>query len=74
MLSFYFFPPIFNVIGWSLVSLMLCFSSFQDCGWKGWGEISYGGYKSVKRARAAEVLVYKLKSSDCASAIAFHNM
>ncbi|ESW07027.1 hypothetical protein PHAVU_010G096000 [Phaseolus vulgaris] len=28
-----------------------------DCGWKGWGEISYGGYECVKRAKAAEYLV-----------------
>ncbi|OMP00439.1 hypothetical protein COLO4_12678 [Corchorus olitorius] len=27
------------------------------CGWKGWGEISYGGYECVKRAKAAEFLV-----------------
>ncbi|XP_022870762.1 uncharacterized protein LOC111390006 isoform X2 [Olea europaea var. sylvestris] len=35
---------------------MLVLSS-KDCGWKGWGEISYGGYESVKRAKAAEFLV-----------------
>lgn len=29
----------------------------KKCGWKGWGEISYGGYECVKRARAAEYLV-----------------
>lgn len=29
----------------------------KDCGWKGWGEISYGGYECVKRAKAAEYLV-----------------
>ncbi|KAF4386738.1 hypothetical protein F8388_006693 [Cannabis sativa] len=29
----------------------------KDCGWKGWGEISYGGYECVKRAEAAEFLV-----------------
>ncbi|KAK3194803.1 hypothetical protein Dsin_026113 [Dipteronia sinensis] len=29
----------------------------QDCGWKGWGEISYGGQECVKRAKAAEFLV-----------------
>uniref|UniRef100_A0A5B6YVI6 Uncharacterized protein n=1 Tax=Davidia involucrata TaxID=16924 RepID=A0A5B6YVI6_DAVIN len=29
----------------------------KDCGWKGWGEISYGGYECVKRANAAEFLV-----------------
>lgn len=29
----------------------------KDCGWKGWGEISYGGYKCVERAKAAEYLV-----------------
>ncbi|KAK4848518.1 hypothetical protein QYF36_014014 [Acer negundo] len=29
----------------------------QDRGWKGWGEISYGGQECVKRAKAAEFLV-----------------
>ncbi|XP_068640274.1 uncharacterized protein [Aristolochia californica] len=29
----------------------------KDCGWKGWGEISYGGHECVKRAQAAEFLV-----------------
>ncbi|XP_051130885.1 uncharacterized protein LOC127251285 [Andrographis paniculata] len=29
----------------------------KDCGWKGWGEISYGGLKSIQRAKAAEFLV-----------------
>ncbi|XP_075668197.1 uncharacterized protein LOC142638082 [Castanea sativa] len=29
----------------------------KDCGWKGWGEISYGGSECVKRAQAAEFLV-----------------
>ncbi|GAU36592.1 hypothetical protein TSUD_362620 [Trifolium subterraneum] len=29
----------------------------KDCGWKGWGEISYGGYECVERAKAAEYLV-----------------
>ncbi|KAL7593529.1 hypothetical protein Lser_V15G31633 [Lactuca serriola] len=29
----------------------------KDCGWKGWGEISYGGYKCIERAKAAEFLV-----------------
>ncbi|XP_034203945.1 uncharacterized protein LOC117618494 isoform X2 [Prunus dulcis] len=29
----------------------------KDYGWKGWGEISYGGYECVKRAKAAEFLV-----------------
>ncbi|XP_062154269.1 uncharacterized protein LOC133862458 [Alnus glutinosa] len=29
----------------------------KDCGWKGWGEISYGGSVCVKRAKAAEFLV-----------------
>ncbi|XP_062087193.1 uncharacterized protein LOC133794027 [Humulus lupulus] len=36
---------------------MCCCQNFQDCGWKGWGEISYGGYECVKRAKAAEFLV-----------------
>ncbi|RRT56698.1 hypothetical protein B296_00016451 [Ensete ventricosum] len=30
---------------------------FQDCGWKGWGEISYGGFGCIRRAEAAEYLV-----------------
>ncbi|KAL3349025.1 hypothetical protein AABB24_022264 [Solanum stoloniferum] len=29
----------------------------KDKGWKGWGEISYGGYQCVKRAKAADFLV-----------------
>ncbi|KAF8379471.1 hypothetical protein HHK36_028907 [Tetracentron sinense] len=29
----------------------------KDYGWKGWGEISYGGYGCVERAKAAEFLV-----------------
>ncbi|KAJ4824881.1 hypothetical protein Tsubulata_007187 [Turnera subulata] len=29
----------------------------KNCGWKAWGEISYGGYECVKRAKAAEYLV-----------------
>ncbi|XP_077223520.1 propionyl-CoA carboxylase [Tasmannia lanceolata] len=29
----------------------------KDCGWKGWGEISYGGHGCIKRAEAAEFLV-----------------
>ncbi|KAL6128750.1 hypothetical protein ACLB2K_072105 [Fragaria x ananassa] len=29
----------------------------KDYGWKGWGEISYGGYECVQRAKAAEFLV-----------------
>ncbi|KAG9441140.1 hypothetical protein H6P81_016994 [Aristolochia fimbriata] len=29
----------------------------KDCGWKGWGEISYGGFECVSRAQAAEFLV-----------------
>ncbi|XP_074273039.1 uncharacterized protein LOC141596705 isoform X2 [Silene latifolia] len=29
----------------------------KESGWKGWGEISYGGYQCVKRARLAEYLV-----------------
>lgn len=40
-----------------LLYLMSKCSCSQDCGWKGWGEISYGGYESVKRAKAAEFLV-----------------
>ncbi|KAG0491581.1 hypothetical protein HPP92_004979 [Vanilla planifolia] len=28
-----------------------------ECGWKGWGEISYGGHKSLLRAEAADFLV-----------------
>lgn len=29
----------------------------KDCGWKGWGEISYGGHEAIKRAKASEFLV-----------------
>ncbi|KAH9618242.1 hypothetical protein KSS87_001646 [Heliosperma pusillum] len=29
----------------------------KESGWKGWGEISYGGHQCVKRARLAEYLV-----------------
>lgn len=29
----------------------------KDKGWKGWGEISYGGFQCVKRAKAADFLV-----------------
>ncbi|CAN4125683.1 unnamed protein product [Withania somnifera] len=29
----------------------------KDKGWKGWGEISYGGYQCVKHAKAADSLV-----------------
>ncbi|WJX92698.1 hypothetical protein P8452_74303 [Trifolium repens] len=29
----------------------------KDCGWKGWGEISYGGYECIERAKAADYLV-----------------
>ncbi|KAI4328767.1 hypothetical protein L6164_021099 [Bauhinia variegata] len=29
----------------------------KENGWKGWGEISYGGYECVERAKAAEFLV-----------------
>uniref|UniRef100_A0A7N0T2B0 Uncharacterized protein n=1 Tax=Kalanchoe fedtschenkoi TaxID=63787 RepID=A0A7N0T2B0_KALFE len=29
----------------------------EECGWKGWGEISYGGFQCVKRAEAAQFLV-----------------
>lgn len=35
----------------------LGFSRLQDTGWKGWGEISYGGCESMQRAKAAEFLV-----------------
>ncbi|KAJ7007636.1 hypothetical protein NC653_006616 [Populus alba x Populus x berolinensis] len=44
------------VFGCFLSSFYLI-SFYQDCGWKGWGEISYGGYECVKRAKAAEYLV-----------------
>ncbi|GER46411.1 T1N6.18 protein [Striga asiatica] len=30
----------------------------KECGWKGWGEISYGGYQSIQRAEAAAFLVW----------------
>ncbi|CAH2039334.1 unnamed protein product [Thlaspi arvense] len=29
----------------------------KECGWKGWGEISYGGHGSMQRAKASEFLV-----------------
>ncbi|AEE27333.1 propionyl-CoA carboxylase [Arabidopsis thaliana] len=29
----------------------------KECGWKGWGEISYGGNGSIQRAKASEFLV-----------------
>ncbi|KAK1267622.1 hypothetical protein QJS04_geneDACA000460 [Acorus gramineus] len=29
----------------------------KECGWKAWGEISYGGYGCVQRAEAADFLV-----------------
>ncbi|KAK8951235.1 hypothetical protein KSP39_PZI004789 [Platanthera zijinensis] len=29
----------------------------SECGWKGWGEISYGGYKCLQRAETADFLV-----------------
>ncbi|XP_073045144.1 uncharacterized protein [Primulina eburnea] len=35
---------------------LLCLGS-KDSGWKGWGEISYGGHESIQRAKAAEFLV-----------------
>eukprot|EP00249_Psilotum_nudum_P006970 c20205_g1_i2 orf=140-2077(+) len=35
---------------------LLCIVA-KECGWKGWGEISYGGPACIKRAAAAEYLV-----------------
>ncbi|XP_010055176.2 uncharacterized protein LOC104443465 isoform X2 [Eucalyptus grandis] len=29
----------------------------KDAGWKGWGEISYGGFECINRAKAAEIMV-----------------
>uniref|UniRef100_A0A1J3D3X9 DUF1446 domain-containing protein n=1 Tax=Noccaea caerulescens TaxID=107243 RepID=A0A1J3D3X9_NOCCA len=29
----------------------------KECGWKGWGEISYGGHGSIQRAKASEFMV-----------------
>ncbi|XP_030533735.1 uncharacterized protein LOC115743186 isoform X2 [Rhodamnia argentea] len=29
----------------------------KDAGWKGWGEISYGGFECINRAKSAEILV-----------------
>ncbi|KAF5744361.1 hypothetical protein HS088_TW08G00964 [Tripterygium wilfordii] len=37
----------------------------KDCGWKGWGEISYGGYECVKRAKAADFLVRSWMEEVC---------
>lgn len=45
-----------------LTRLLFYIVCFQDAGWKGWGEISYGGYKCVERAKAAELLVIILNS------------
>ncbi|XP_050203681.1 uncharacterized protein LOC126653786 isoform X3 [Mercurialis annua] len=39
-----------------------------DCGWKGWGEISYGGYECVARAKAAEYLVRSWMDEVCPGA------
>lgn len=36
--------------------------NFKVVGWKGWGEISYGGFQCVNRAKAAEFMVFL----DCA--------
>ncbi|CAN1308824.1 hypothetical protein LINPERPRIM_LOCUS27506, partial [Linum perenne] len=36
-----------------------------DCGWKAWGEISYGGYKCIERAKAAEYLVRSWMGEAC---------
>lgn len=41
-----------------LLSLLLMFC--QNAGWKGWGEISYGGFECVNRAKAAEILVCEI--------------
>lgn len=55
---------VFGVMPISFVRMLfpsfLNIYSFQDCGWKGWGEISYGGSGCVKRAQAAEFLVDNL--------------
>ncbi|XP_022035811.1 uncharacterized protein LOC110937671 isoform X1 [Helianthus annuus] len=37
----------------------------KEAGWKGWGEISYGGYKCVERAKAAEYLVKSWMEEVC---------
>ncbi|PHT40567.1 hypothetical protein CQW23_19421 [Capsicum baccatum] len=37
----------------------------KDKGWKGWGEISYGGYLCVKRAKAADFLVRSWMEEVC---------
>ncbi|KAG8663881.1 hypothetical protein MANES_01G259800v8 [Manihot esculenta] len=37
----------------------------KDCGWKGWGEISYGGHECVSRAKAAEYLVRSWMEEVC---------
>ncbi|KAM3378698.1 hypothetical protein P3S68_011111 [Capsicum galapagoense] len=37
----------------------------KDKGWKGWGEISYGGYQCVKRAKAADFLVRSWMEEVC---------
>ncbi|WCJ26929.1 hypothetical protein M5689_008710 [Euphorbia peplus] len=40
----------------------------KSCGWKGWGEISYGGYECVARAKAAEYLVRSWMEEVCPGA------
>ncbi|CAN1237126.1 hypothetical protein LINGRAPRIM_LOCUS1821, partial [Linum grandiflorum] len=37
----------------------------KEFGWKAWGEISYGGYKCVERAKAAEYLVRSWMGEAC---------
>jgi hypothetical protein len=49
-----------HLVSGCFLSSFYLISFFQDCGWKGWGEISYGGYECVKRAKAAEYLVSTL--------------
>ncbi|EPS67204.1 hypothetical protein M569_07572, partial [Genlisea aurea] len=37
----------------------------KEKGWKGWGEISYGGRESIRRAKAAEFLVRAWMEESC---------
>ncbi|RCV10641.1 hypothetical protein SETIT_2G125300v2 [Setaria italica] len=46
-----------NVVITSRVADAALFLAPMEGGWKGWGEISYGGHQCLKRAQAAEYLV-----------------
>ncbi|XP_058008371.1 uncharacterized protein LOC110644571 isoform X4 [Hevea brasiliensis] len=54
-----------NVIITSRIADAALFLAPMDCGWKGWGEISYGGHECVTRAKAAEYLVRSWMEEVC---------